>query len=861
MLCISSAVYAADYSLSINAANGTVETELISGQEVSEGLYQEGSKVKLIAHADVGYRFSGWAGDVSGTLNFPELTMDGNKALTANFTSTTGAVVNMTEDWFTAQGQPPYLLTQADTTYVLQNDIIVDATAFVVGAANVILDLNGYTVTYGNSTPITVTNAGFEEGSGRDVPGWDLSGAPNAAIAPNTNYLWGNQVLRFTNITGTETITSDLITIPFANHEYAATITPRGPWGSTVRLFVIDTVTGATLASANSEGVGRAASAVAQFIPTTINPVRLRIEAGPGTNGTATIVLDYAALRVSRDYGVVASRYYYYLPAHLRSATIDAACSRVRDFAVRNGRVIQGQGRGRRSSPMFVQGVNGLTAENLEIISAGLDTNGIDGSYSGNVAVRNSLFRSAVDHITDRARCESLLDFPHASNIRVEGCRLIDAPQASIRFSGGANVAARNNIIEPNTIVTNGYGILMNGVHSFEVSGNRITAPTGKSGRGILLDGVDGEADSTSSDGEIFGNYVDIRERPNPEYGQGGLEATALRLRSYYEGGHRNIHIHDNTFIARTGVGEVHAAIGARISYHRTNNNWVALNNLIENNLFKAIVETTDTYYWARAMTIARVMDTDGGCLLKNNTFESNDISLGFSDNDGNIVNSGTFISNTIRKSSEGAARNYRSVLAGYWIGEVHNIRLIDMRYENGATTTIAWEGSGTKDLSTGWLLDTHIQNSQGYPLQGATLTIQDKDSVQVFSGASDISGNIADTPVVTTIYRQEGADPRVITTDTRIPHYLEASLSGYNSVAQDIFLTASAEITLTLEGGAAILPGDVNADGVVNVQDLILVARDFGKSEGFNPACDLVADNVINIQDLLVVARNFGRT
>lgn len=47
----------------------------------------------------------------------------------------------------------------------------------------------------------------------------------------------------------------------------------------------------------------------------------------------------------------------------------------------------------------------------------------------------------------------------------------------------------------------------------------------------------------------------------------------------------------------------------------------------------------------------------------------------------------------------------------------------------------------------------------------------------------------------------------------------------------------------------------DVNNDGVVNIQDLVLVANAFGEVEP-----DLNGDGVVNIQDLVIVANAFGQ-
>ena len=148
----------------------------------------------------------------------------------------------MTAAWFAAQGPAPYLLTESGTTYVLDTDITTSSTAFVVGAANVTLDLNGHTVTYGSGASPVVTNGGFEAPYNSDgsVPGWNLSGAPSAILAPNTDYLFGNQVLRLNNFSTAQTIVSDPISIPEANHDYTASIIPGGqgdPAGTTTLTY------------------------------------------------------------------------------------------------------------------------------------------------------------------------------------------------------------------------------------------------------------------------------------------------------------------------------------------------------------------------------------------------------------------------------------------------------------------------------------------------------------------------------------------------------------------------------------------------------------------------------------------------
>ena len=53
-------------------------------------------------------------------------------------------------------------------------------------------------------------------------------------------------------------------------------------------------------------------------------------------------------------------------------------------------------------------------------------------------------------------------------------------------------------------------------------------------------------------------------------------------------------------------------------------------------------------------------------------------------------------------------------------------------------------------------------------------------------------------------------------------------------------------------------LTGDVNGDGIVNIQDLVSVASHFGETGAAD--ADLNGDGIVNIQDLVLVSNAFGR-
>ena len=54
-----------------------------------------GSEVVVLATADKGREFDGWSGDASGTDNPLVITMDSDKAITANFTGLSTKVENV----------------------------------------------------------------------------------------------------------------------------------------------------------------------------------------------------------------------------------------------------------------------------------------------------------------------------------------------------------------------------------------------------------------------------------------------------------------------------------------------------------------------------------------------------------------------------------------------------------------------------------------------------------------------------------------------------------------------------------------------------------------------------------------------
>ena len=90
-----SAVAATTYTLTLNAANGSI-TPSPSGWNGSAYVYNSGSVVQLTAYANTGYHFTNWNGDASGTVNPTTITMNGNKTMSASFASGDPNMANVT---------------------------------------------------------------------------------------------------------------------------------------------------------------------------------------------------------------------------------------------------------------------------------------------------------------------------------------------------------------------------------------------------------------------------------------------------------------------------------------------------------------------------------------------------------------------------------------------------------------------------------------------------------------------------------------------------------------------------------------------------------------------------------------------
>ena len=302
--------------------------------------------------------------------------------------------------------------------------------------------------------------------------------------------------------------------------------------------------------------------------------------------------------------------------------------------------------------------------------------------------------------------------------------------------------------------------------------------------------------------------------------------------------------------------GETNGAVGFRVAV-ASDNAGTNLNNVIEDNTIEAIDETTDPSHYAWAVLLEGT-DTNANCspLFLDNVFESNDISLQLGCGDSWSVTDGNFVSDTFSRASDGAPVPYTAIVAGYWIGELQNVTIIDPSYANGATPTITWDvyypsdNDSDRQLAFGWLLSVGADDANGDPLSGATVDVFDNSGNQVFSGVTDALGQLVGIPLATTIYDQPATDTdTTITTQNCGPFQVQVSLAGYATSTQTINLTQSTTAKFQLTSGTMTT---VNAP--TNL---------FGRGRGFAGERESVVDRQRQQRDVLhggAVGRHDGR-
>ena len=186
-------------------------------------------------------------------------------------------------------------------------------------------------------------------------------------------------------------------------------------------------------------------------------------------NGTDTVELDHASLNVAGDYGIVAATDWYYMPTQLANALpnwdqIQPAMAAAQNLTICNGSIVQGQANGYGSLPIYAAYMPGLTIQNVNTLSTGIDTGAVYAAYSSNgLVISDCVFRNTSDEVANRKSMDGAqvhVDFA-SGPVTVSGNQFLGSPQIGIFGRNDSNLTISNNTIESNSVVGDGYGILV----------------------------------------------------------------------------------------------------------------------------------------------------------------------------------------------------------------------------------------------------------------------------------------------------------------------------------------------------------------------------------------------------------------
>lgn len=410
-------------------------------------------------------------------------------------------------------------LSTAGATYVLQNNVTANGTCFTVTANNVVLDLNGHTVTYDNAVPISVSNGSFESALSGS---WDVAGAANATRAAG-EYLTpsiyvGSYAIKVTTPTADQQVQSIGMVTLQPNTKYSLSGMVYNQVADAVQMSI--GFDGTAIMATQTARTYRGFQYIYTQFTTGDSEVSYKINLSvTGASGIASgsVYFDDIRVQQSAHYGVDAG-----------------AGGWARNPTIKNGTITQGQAHGDWSHAIKMSGlvpsdVPGGEISGLTLNVSGNSSKAIESTYFSNFKIFGNTINSNVDTIAVRDHYDGALIY--ASNASAGGLIYNNTITSGIQtgiFVKSSSPTSRmqiySNDITLQSKYTNDFAIASYGNYGDTIYGNTIRCTgSNNSCRGIYLGG---------SGGAIYNNTIDVQYRANnQEYTQfGGCAAGAFGI-------------------------------------------------------------------------------------------------------------------------------------------------------------------------------------------------------------------------------------------------------------------------------------------------------------------------------------------
>jgi len=710
-------------------------------------------------------------------------------------------VVHITTEWISQRGQPPYVLDQSDTLYVLDTDITVPGTAFLLGSesvrvTNVSMDLSSHTITYANMAFTGVQNPGFEAGSS----GWTFSNPSHVSVRDYTQQLFFDDYsLHMESKGGVEEYAlSSPVNLPVAG-KYAITAEVRGgPWDKVLATLTPDGVNASCTNHVSGmhttlQGTDMLWGIICEFsvsAPVTIR-AKLTLKSVDGTD--TSLNADEVDVRPlednnsgTRNLGMAAVK-----PASWNSSMNE----------IKNGFIFEGQSKAVYSSALTSTGVRKI--HHSTITTNGLNSENINEVWSGGLEIYNNYMEANGKTALNRQYFFSMIDLGRTpGGNKIYNNELWNGPHVGIchgNATGDADNPSRseiyNNTIKTKINASNGFAIVVGS--NLDIHDNKIQPIQGHGlglGRG-------------SNNVRIYNNLIEPRTWPGAEYSAYFYPNSChgIRIKNYGEGTIKNLEIFGNTIIGKTTLQKPNCyteVIGITNYLADDSGGAISQNVRIHDN---NISVETDDYLHQHAIAY----NGQGQGEIYNNTFKSNHVVVELSGaDDGGARNYKTFVSNTLVKS-ETPQPGFHTLRYGYF-SPLDNT-FIDTRLSNGAdlkdiSDGIYNDGGGNvEDARTGaphplthlnvsWYLKLHVRDVRGAGVPGAALMVFNKDHVKVRQAGTDAHGDlIVPLEEYTYLYDTKGSYLNFN------PYTIMVDKPGYVPTSQSLNITESTDLTITL--------------------------------------------------------------
>lgn len=498
-------------------------------------------------------------------------------------------------------------LSQANSTYVLQNDVSSEGTCFFITAENITLDLNGHTVTYDNAASTAIVNGDFET-----TEGWDLSSAPNAAfvegayVQPVTLYS-GSQSLRISVPNVDQSIRSTLPLQLQPNTTYTLSAMIYNQVNDQVTMYV--ELAGTATRASKTGKTWRGFQYVSVEFTTGSNPNPVTVVAGiigGSSGGAGSLYFDDIRIQRTRVAGVAVG------PAQWQGQTIISDVIQygsAKYATIRNGTIQQGQSKSDSSNCVTIMENSGTgwKLHDLTLRADGVSSRALYSINARNVEVYNNHIYNPQWAIVSRDQYDGAaikIEYRGYGN-KIYNNTIHEGVQTAFymhQTTGEDQNEVSGNIIELQTRYTNDFAIWAGGA---KVHDNTINCGSGNNScRGIYTGGV-----GTL----VYNNIINVQELPrNQEYnGCQANGAYGVQMESYTTG----MNVYGNTVTAYAGECEAYAFRANPTAQDQMSSS----NNAVHDNIFVAIADGT-----ARAATIRYSKLTSTDVNVYNNIFRTN---------------------------------------------------------------------------------------------------------------------------------------------------------------------------------------------------------------------------------------------